>query len=872
VSDRNRVSRIEAWLLRQGLWPVAALVLLVILGAFGPALLPAKVILPYDPRLHRPFSHTLTDGEKAALLKEAAPSFGDHLLQFLPFDRFTTEQIRQGRLPLWNPQTFAGVCHPSQGTSQTFYPPSWFLALGNILWLSVLLFSAHLLAGSLALYAWLSRLGLRRQAALAGALLWALSPWCWLNVHHHMVFYSGAWVFLGLWGLERYAREGRKKGSLLALGGATALTLLAGFPQVSLMVMGIFVLYALIAFKGCHQRKGRGEAISFLSWSLASLAAGAALAAPHLLAMAEQAAISGRQDLSPETMRGFALAPAHMLGFFFPELLAPLRGMPYAGLDEMHPTYALLALVKRAPHILGSMNAKETWCYVGLLPLLLIGAALPRWKELPVALFLALPVLGLLVALGAPLLMEIWMYLPGGSMGDIKRILYLLAPASVVIAAFGLDRIIRNGRIGPVLSSMAALLGLLALAALLAGLLCTGEGILKFWLTRVAPLFAEQLEKVAGERPWWEVIAAHRSVAEKDFNIQLTRLSLIRFGLVGLAAVGTIWWARLSRKGTLLTAALGLGIGLTLADQAYTARRISKPVPAESIELKKIWDKLYPKYAKRVDQTDSQGRLIRLEASSKRTNKPELLTPNLPALLGMTDIQGYVPLTPGALRDLFAGLDPALDLHGAGLHSLSDQKMLDSPFLKLLRPRWLLSDIPVDRLDWKLLGKSGESDFLYEADRIMPLAQVIREWEVLPLAKGRVERLTKGPIDLSRQAIVESAPPKGILSNKGLESEKVQLLLERPGRIKLTTKGPGLLLLSTTWHPGWQAHSKEGPLEVIKVNHAFVGLWLPPGEQMVELHFSPSSVRLGLLLALLGLLGLGVLLFHTRGRHQREAL
>ncbi|HHI68473.1 MAG TPA: hypothetical protein ENJ97_04015, partial [Planctomycetes bacterium] len=142
-------------------WGKAFFVFLFLgLLALGPALLPGKALLPYDPRLHRPFSELLSRKEKRALLDQAAPVFGDRLLQVLPFDRFTASQWRRGRIPAWNPEPFCGVPHIAQGTSQVFYPPSWLLALGSPLRISGFLFLAHLLAGALALYGWLLLLGL----------------------------------------------------------------------------------------------------------------------------------------------------------------------------------------------------------------------------------------------------------------------------------------------------------------------------------------------------------------------------------------------------------------------------------------------------------------------------------------------------------------------------------------------------------------------------------------------------------------------------------------------------------------------------------------------------------------------------------------
>ncbi len=839
-------------------WGKALLVFLFLgLLAMGPALLPGKVLLPYDPRLHRPFSELLSQKEKRALLDQAAPVLGDHLLQVLPFDRFTASQLRKGRIPAWNPEPFCGVPHIAQGTSQVFYPPSWLLALGPPVKISVYLFLAHLLAGALALYGWLFLLGLDRRAALAGGSLWMLSGWAWTNLHHDKIFFAGAWVFLGLWSLEALFRKKGKVLPLLGFFASTALTLLAGFPQVSLLATGLVLLYGLLLAGLLLRREGWRETLARSIPAGLAFLAGVLLALPHLAAMAEQARLSARPALSLPAMRAYAPAPAHLLGFLFPELLAPLRGNPYASLAEMHPTYALLALVHRPPQVLGALNAKETWVYLGIFPLLLAFAALPRWREPRTLFFLALPLLGLATAMGAPGLLEAWSHLPGAGAGDPKRLLYLVALGGVVAAALGTDRILRMGRPGRILLWAGALAGAAGAAALLAALLLPGKDILRFWLERVAPLFADQLKQVAGDRPWWEVIAAHRSALEKDFNVWLTRLSLARFGLAGILAAAALLWARLDRRRVGLTLGLALGLAGALCDLGYTARRISEPVPASSLDLVSQWNRLFPGLPLEEGKP-ARARVLRLEASPRRGDKPELLTPDLPALLGLEDVQGYVPLTPRRIRDLFAALDPSLDLKGAGVHSLSRPSQLEAPFLEVAGPALLLSDVPLQAKGWIQAGLSPGGTRLYKAAHVFPYALTVPRWKVEPGKGRRLALLSRPGLNPRRTALVESPPPPGIPAGKSPIPARV--LLRRPGEGLFEAQGPGLLLVSEGWNPGWRARVDGKEVRPVPADQAFLGIWLPPGRHKVRIRFFPETLARSLEAAVAGILLLAILL------------
>src|SRR5690348_4184114 len=64
------------------------------------------------------------------LLTNQLPSFRDHFDYFQPLRWFTADELRHGRLPLWN--SYSASVEPWLANPQTavFYPPAWiFLAL-----------------------------------------------------------------------------------------------------------------------------------------------------------------------------------------------------------------------------------------------------------------------------------------------------------------------------------------------------------------------------------------------------------------------------------------------------------------------------------------------------------------------------------------------------------------------------------------------------------------------------------------------------------------------------------------------------------------------------------------------------------------------
>jgi hypothetical protein len=172
---------------------------------------------------------------------EATP--GDHLQSgynlWLP-----GHQLEHGRAPWRDPYSFQPESDPLlnlQGL--VFGLPYWPLEriLGAVgAWNAFTLLS-YLLAGGLAC-AWLRALGLPREAALAGGLVFALAPYRVAQSTGHMLGPVSAFLALALYGLEQ-ARDRGTPWLLLAGAGLVAIPL-SGQLHLALGAIPLFLGYA----------------------------------------------------------------------------------------------------------------------------------------------------------------------------------------------------------------------------------------------------------------------------------------------------------------------------------------------------------------------------------------------------------------------------------------------------------------------------------------------------------------------------------------------------------------------------------------------------------------------------------------------------
>ena len=83
--------------------------------------------------------------------------------------------------------------------------------------------------------------------------------------------------------------------------------------------------------------------------------------------------------------------------------------------------------------------------------------------------------------------------------------------------------------------------------------------------------------------------------------------------------------------------------------------------------------------------------------------------------------------------------------------------------------------------------------------------------------------------------------------------QPAQIINRTPNRVEVSAAGPGILVLSEIFYPGWSVKVNGVEEDLLVQDEVLMGVKLGPGTQQIEFEFRPSSIYIGLLLFGVGL-------------------
>jgi hypothetical protein len=160
-------------------------------------------------------------------------------------------------------------------------------------------------------------------------------------------------------------------------------------------------------------------------------------------------------------------------------------------------------------------------------------------------------------------------------------------------------------------------------------------------------------------------------------------------------------------------------------------------------------------------------------------------------------------------------------------------------------------------LDFKKFTPVFEGDpalNVYENRQALPRAMFVTQVQPAADHEAAWAAIHQDGFEPTASAVVENAPTQP-LTGPG----QITRVSTAPNQLSVdvTAGAPALLLVSQVWYPGWQVRidgvSQGQPL---RTDYLFQGVVVPAGTHHIELTFSPSSWRVGWVLAALAAVGL----------------
>ena len=663
-----------------------------------------------------------------------------HLL--VPGLAVTSEALARGEVPLWDPSQALGLPHIDQVHYSVLYPPAWIpLALGlNGL---ALLAWFHLVTAGLGMLVYLRSINRSTVAAATGALAFVCSAWITARLHSFPVVGAAVWMPWVLWGLQRGAESGRAR-YYLSAAVALALSMLAGFPQVTLLIgctAGLLELGRMV--RGLVGKKA--GAMSGLA-GLAALALGVAFSAVQVLPTLhymEADSARSEQDLKVLSQEGLEWPLLNQL--VAPDFYAD-AGLP--GLNAM-----ALGNVRQAASP-SAINRAETSMSVGVVALILAVLAMVFGRTWLSRLWTLIVLAVFSLLLWPELLAQAAAWLPPLRFGNPKRLLLVSTFGLSVLAAGGVDVLrrpyLRITSLGWFLSFAITAWTVWLMIAVPS---TSTSGDINDWALRLADEFslgqvtAEQFYMFTGIEPDSFVRAASTSFRSTLIALLAALMALLIFR--PRARPIQSGWGCLARQAPALLPGAVL-IELMLSAFPLLRSAPAAAVTADSTQLTTLVASPLVDVARScAAETGVPPRIARFG------NDPPFLRPNFPGLFGLHDLQAYAPMAPRRTIQLLGSFAPAMSINGSQIGGFSSAEEMSSPLVDMLGVAAVLTQ-EADLLPpgFSEAGVVGHVRVLRN-DQVFPRAWCVTDVSDVPIEGVRLNWLSSKRFDPRRSVVLD---------------------------------------------------------------------------------------------------------------------
>ncbi len=775
---------------------------------------------------------------------------GDFSHQFWAFATFEARELSAGRLPLWNPYTYAGAPFWADIQSAVLYPPSLLTLLLSGPW-GFSLFAleveaiVHFWLAGVFTYLFVRRLTGHRGAALFAAITFTFGGYLTGYPGQQLaVLETDVWLPLLLYFtdralVDRSASPGaagrafrlRPRPSLpdtLAAGLVWGVTLLAGHPQSAMFVFYTFIAY--VAFLALFRGRQRGDesASQRISESAnrqidESANRQSLLSAPYSLL------------LTPIliTLTGLGLsAIAWLPGLEYMRLSVRATGF-YDKMSGGFPLYDLIQML-----LPGSVSFYSP-LYVGVLPLLLAAWAALSLRRRETTFWGALAAGALLLSFGGETFLYTPFYLlvPGfGIFRDQERVAFVVSFALAVLAGYGFKYQIGRS---------------------------ANRQISKSANQRIS----ESANRQIGNRqsPISNLQTPTPNLKPPIPNLQTPAPNLqsvvgwLLVGAVGLVilffyALNSVGWQDDSPFNFLLSRSVWLTILLVLTWGAMKIGDWRLEITPHSLlppcflliavlDLFTVnWQtNVHPALPETQTATPAVVRAIENDAAPGevfRVYNEYRIYENYGVPYALEDAWGASPLRLARYDRTYRSL------RMERLWELLNVKYVITWREELYAPSEIIYREPA----------GDDVTYVHRLERVAPRAWLVHQTDEVDddAALARLDAFDFDPAQVALVPPGTSLPPGRPTAG---EAAEVEIVHRTPGSLALTVVAPtgGLLVLSEVYYPGWQATVDGEATPIVRADYTLRGVPLPAGSHRVEMRYRPQTFLWGAVISVITL-------------------
>ena len=759
---------------------------------------------------------------------------GDFSYQFWAFSTLEARELSVGRLPLWNPYTYAGAPFWADVQSAVLYPLSLLtLALSGPWGFSLFALEVeavvHFWLAGVFTYLFVRRLTRHRTAGLFAALVFTFGGYLTGYPSQQLaVLETDIWLPLLLFFtdralVDRSSNRPQLRISLLdtlAAGLVWGLTILAGHPQSAMFVFYAFVIYVMFVILVYRRRKGHQPAKQ-------------PTRTPANQATEPRPSVHSTQPSTYKSLLSALLILVIGLGI---SAIAWLPGLEYmtlsvraAGLyDKMSGGFPLYDPIQML--LPGSVSFYSP-LYVGVLPLLLAIWAALTLRQRETTFWGALAAGAFLLSFGGEtfLYSPFYMLVPGFSIfRGQERAAFIVSFALAVLAGYGFKYQVSNiisqtsGAKSHIASFKSAvgwlLIGAIGLDVLFFyGLNSTGwqddspfNSLLKqsIWLTIVLALIWTALQ-IAGHLRQRSLVDSSRERVPGLIPTSHTFLA-ISYLLVATLDLFTVNWKT----------------------NIYPAPPEAQTAAPEVVQV--------------IREAASPGEVFRVYNEYR-------VYDNYGVPYQLEDAWGASPLRLARYDEMYRSL------RMERVWELLNVKYVVTWREELYAPSEIIYQEPA----------GDDVTYVHRLEEVAPRAWLVYQVEEVDDGET-LTRLDAFDFDLTQVALV---PPGTSLPLEGAPKAEIGQveIVDRTSNfldLNVTTPSDGLLVLSEIYFPGWQATVDGQTAPILRANHILRGLHVPAGQHRVTLHFQPATFVWGAVISGVTLAAMALVAFWARRRRK----